>query len=63
MFKSAWDNNLAAPGHLLYTIVAAKGLGIDKPTELFVRIAILPFSCFVVLLKGIFITSTVKLTS
>jgi hypothetical protein len=39
MFKSAWDNNLAAPGHLLYTIVAAKGLGIDKPTELFVRIS------------------------
>jgi hypothetical protein len=37
MSKSAWDINLAPPGHLMVQIVGAKGLGIEKPTELFVR--------------------------
>jgi len=39
MRKSAWDNNLAAPGHLLYAVIGAKGLGIEKPSELYVRMS------------------------
>lgn len=37
MSKSHWDTSLGATGHMLVQVVSAKGLGIEKPTELFVR--------------------------
>jgi len=42
MYRSAWDNNLAQPGHLVFEVVAAKGLSTEKPTELFVRPVLRP---------------------
>lgn len=36
MTASSWDVNLAPPGHLMFSIVASKGLNLEKPTDLFV---------------------------